>query len=441
MLEFVERLWYNETEVSAVKLNYKRTVLIGLAFMSILSFWQFYDQIIPYVLENVFNLKTFTTNAIMSIDNVLAIFMLPLFGALSDKTRTRLGKRTPYILFGTLVAVALLVMLGFFQESRSFTGFTVTLIVLLVVMATYRTPAVAYMPDVTEKRLRSEANAIINLVGYIGGIFATGVMMFMLSSSTNADGEKVYSADQSFLPVYLVIAAFMLVTVLIQVLTVRENSLPHVEDTTDEEMVGGSEKLSRPVLRSLILILLSVFLWFMAYNAVTTAFSRYCDTKWGVNPGESSGYLMVATIAAIAAFVPLGFLSRKVGRKRAVLMGVALMTLCYASAMLFTSASPLMYLVFALVGIGWACINVNSFPMVVEMCKGSDVGKYTGLYYTFSMAAQITTPLLSGWLISYTKWHYDVLFPYAVLFSALAFVTMLFVKHGDVAPQGKEETV
>lgn len=441
MLEFVGRLWYNRAEVSAVKLNYKRTVLIGLAFMSILSFWQFYDQIIPYVLEKVFKLETFTTNAIMSIDNVLAIFMLPLFGALSDKTRTRLGKRTPYILFGTLAAVTLLVMLGLFQESRNFTGFTVTLIVLLVVMATYRTPAVAYMPDVTEKRLRSEANAIINLVGYIGGIFATGVMMFMLSSSTNAAGEKVYAEDQSFLPVYLVIAAFMLVTVLVQVFTVRENALPHVTDTADDDAVGGDEKLSRPVLRSLILILLSVFLWFMAYNAVTTAFSRYCDTKWGVNPGESSGYLMVATIAAIAAFVPLGFLSRKVGRKRAVLMGVALMTACYASAMLFTSASPLMYLVFALVGIGWACINVNSFPMVVEMCKGSDVGKYTGLYYTFSMAAQITTPLLSGWLISYTDLHYDILFPYAVLFSALAFVTMLFVKHGDVAPQPKEETV
>lgn len=425
----------------AVKLNYKRTVLIGLAFMSILSFWQFYDQVIPYVLENVFGLNTLTTNGIMSIDNVLAIFMLPLFGALSDKTRTRLGKRTPYILFGTLAAVALLVTLGFFQESKSFMGFTVTLVALLFVMATYRTPAVAYMPDVTEKRLRSEANAIINLVGYIGGIFATGVMMFMLKSDTNADGEKVYSADQSFLPVYLVIAGFMLVTVLIQVLSVRENKLPHVDDGPDDEMVGGNEKLSRPVLISLILILASVFLWFMAYNAVTTAFSRYCVAEWGVDLGASSGYLLVATIAAIAAFVPLGFLSRKVGRKRAVLMGVALMTACYASAMLFTKASPLMYVVFALVGVGWACINVNSFPMVVEMCKGSDVGKYTGLYYTFSMAAQVTTPLLSGLLISYTSWEYKVLFPYAVLFSALAFVTMLFVKHGDAAPQKKEEIV
>ncbi|MBR2405890.1 MAG: MFS transporter [Clostridia bacterium] len=418
-----------------MKLNYKRTILIGLAFMSILAFWQFYDQVIPYVLENVFGLQTFAANAIMSIDNVLAIFMLPLFGTLSDRTRTRLGRRTPYILFGTIAAVILMVVLGLFEEARHFMGFTVTLILLLIVMATYRTPAVAYMPDVTEKRLRSEANAIINLVGYLGGIFSTVVMMFLLRSDKNAAGETVYAEDQSFLPVFLVVAGFMLLVVLVMVFTVRENSLPHVVDEPEEQEITATGKLSRPVMRSLVLILLSVFLWFMAYNAVTTAFSRYCVDQWKVDLGASSGYLLTATVAAIAAFVPLGFLSRKLGRKRAVLLGVALMTVCYASAMLFTKASPLMYLIFALVGIGWACINVNSFPMVVEMCKGSDVGKYTGLYYTFSMAAQITTPLLSGFLIDRLGFGYAVLFPYAVLFSGLSFVTMLFVKHGDARPQ------
>ena len=174
-----------------MKLNYKRTILIGLAFMSILAFWQFYDQVIPYVLENVFGLQTFAANAIMSIDNILAIFMLPLFGALSDRTRTRLGRRTPYILFGTVAAVILMVVLGLLEEARHFWGFTVALILLLIVMATYRTPAVAYMPDVTEKRLRSEANAVINLVGYLGGIFSTVVMMFMLRSDKNEAGETV----------------------------------------------------------------------------------------------------------------------------------------------------------------------------------------------------------------------------------------------------------
>lgn len=418
-----------------MKLNYKRTVIIGLSFMAILSFWQFYDQVVPYLLENVFGLKTFAANAIMSIDNVLAIFMLPLFGAISDRTNTRLGKRTPYILFGTIASVILLVVLGVFNEMRSFWGFMFTLMAVLIVMAIYRTPAVAFMPDVTPKPLRSKANAIINLVGYLGGIFATVVMMFMLKSETRADGSSVYSEDQSFLPVFLVIAGFMLVVVLIQTFSIRENKLPHVEDTPEEVKIGG--KMASDVKLSLILILISVFLWFMAYNAVTTAFSRYCVEVWGADLGTSSSYLLVATVSAIAAFVPLGFLSSKIGRKKAVLLGITLMTVCYLIAIFIKAQTPLMYAIFGFVGIGWASINVNSFPMVVEMSNGSDVGKYTGFYYTFSMAAQITTPLLSGLLIDNLGWGYEVLFPYAVLFSGLSFITMLFVRHGDSKPVKK----
>ncbi len=422
-----------------MKLNYKRTVLIGFAFMSILAFWQFYDQVIPYLLESVFGLNTFAANSVMAIDNILAIFMLPLFGAFSDRTRTRLGKRTPYILFGTLASVTLLIVLGLFEQSRSFWGFFVTLMLLLIVMATYRTPAVAYMPDVTEKPLRSKANAIINLVGYIGGIFATVVMMFMLKSDKNAAGETVYSDDQSFLPVFLVIAGFMLVSVLILVFSINENKLLKSVSIQDEEEAVNSEtgKMSRPVLISLSLILVSVFLWFMAYNAVTTAFSRYCVNVWGADLGTSSSYMLTATISAIIAFVPLGFLSGKVGRKATVLIGITLMSVCYAIAIFINHQTPIMYAIFGIVGIGWAAINVNSFPMVVEMCSGSDVGKYTGLYYTFSMAAQITTPLLSGYLIDNLGFGYSVLFPYAVLFSALSFVTMSFVKHGDSKPKKK----
>lgn len=419
-----------------MKLNYKRTVLIGFAFMSILAFWQFYDQVIPYLLENVFGLGTFAANAIMSIDNLLALFMLPLFGAISDKTRSRLGKRTPYILFGTLAAVTLMVLMSRFIESRRFYGFLITLISLLVVMAIYRTPAVAYMPDVTEKPLRSKGNAIINLVGYLGGIFATVVMMFMLKSEKNAAGESVYTADQSFTPVILVIAAFMLLSVLIMVFSLHENRLPHITDVEETTAAGG--KMEKDVFRSLVLILLSVFLWYMAYNAVTTAFSRYCAAVWGVDLGASSGFLLVATVAAIASFVPLGALSGKLGRKRTVLLGIAMMTVSYAIAIFIRHQTPIMYVIFAVVGIGWAAINVNSFPMVVEMSSGSDVGKYTGYYYTFSMAAQITTPLLSGWLIDSSGIGYNVLFPYAVTFSVLSFITMSLVRHGDSRPIQKK---
>ena len=421
-----------------MKLNTKRTILIGFAFMSILAFWQFYDQVIPYLLEYKFNLNTLSTNAIMSIDNVLAVFLLPFFGALSDRTKSRLGKRTIYILFGTLVAFELMLVLALAQDMKSFALFLPTLILLLFVMAVYRTPAVAYMPDVTEKPLRSKANAIINLVGYIGGIFATVVMMFMLKSEKNEEGESVYSDGQSFVPVFLVIAGFMLVSVLVMVLTVKENKLPHVVDTPDEnETSGKGKKLAPEVRRSMIFILLSIFFWFTAYNGVTTAFSRYCVSVWNVDLSASSSYLLVATVAAIAAFVPLGFLSSWLGRKKTIIGGIILMTLCYLAAIFISRQTPVMYVLFGLVGIGWAAINVNSFPMVVEMSSGSDVGRYTGIYYTFSMAAQIVTPLLSGLLISYLPIGYRVLFPYAVLFSALSGVTMLFVKHGDSKPVKK----
>ncbi len=422
-----------------MKLNYKRTLLVGLAFMSILAFWQFYDQVVPYLLEKKFGLGTFAANAIMSVDNVLAIFMLPLFGAISDRTVTRLGKRTPYILFGTLAAVVLLVVLGLFTEQSRFWGFFFTLMALLFVMAIYRTPAVAYMPDVTEKPLRSKANAIINLMGYIGGIFSMIVMMFLLKSTgKDAAGNAIYAEDQRFLPVFLIVGAFMLITVLIMVFTLKENKLPHVEDK-DEALTYAAGKPDQAVMRSLVLILCSVFLWFMAYNAVTTAFSRFCVNVWGADLSVSSGYLLTATAAAIISFLPLGFVSGKLGRKRTVLLGIAVMTVCYAIAFFIRSQTPVMYLIFALVGIGWAAINVNSFPMVVEMSSGSDVGKYTGFYYTFSMAAQITTPLLSGLIIDHLGVGYNALFPYAVLFSALSFVTMSLVRHGDVQKEAITE--
>ena len=429
-----------------MKLDYKRTVLIGFAFMSILCFWQFYDQVIPYVLENIFNLGTLQANAIMSVDNILALFMLPMFGALSDATKTRWGKRTPYILFGTIASVSLLVLMGVMVEFRKFIPFLVCLFAILVVMSIYRSPAVAYMPDVTPKPLRSKGNAIINLVGYIGGIFATLMMSLLLTSEKLADGSSGYQENQSFLPIFLVVAAFMMISVLVMFFTVKENKLleetaeemerDREQEIAEEKEKAGNKKIKLPpdVMRSLVLILVSVFLWFMAYNAVTTAFSRYCVNVWGTDLGTSAGYLTVATVAAIVAFVPLGFLSGKLGRKKTVLLGIVMMTVCYLCACFMGKPSVMMYVLFGVVGIGWAAINVNSFPMVVEMSSSGDVGRYTGLYYTFSMAAQIITPLLSALLIDTLGMGYRVLFPYAVVFSVLAFCTMSQVKHGDVKP-------
>ncbi|HAX72530.1 MAG TPA: MFS transporter, partial [Firmicutes bacterium] len=183
----------------------------------------------------------------------------------------------------------------------------------------------------------------------------------------------------------------------------------------------------------------SIFLWFMAYNAVTTAFSRYAVTVWKLEGGAFANCLMVATVFAILSYIPIGAISSNIGRKKTILSGIVLMTLSYIAAFMFTTYHPLINVAFALIGIGWAAISVNSLPMVVEMSKGSDIGKYTGLYYTSSMSAQIITPILSGLLLQHIS--YRTLFPYAALFSIIAFITMTLVKHGDSKPMQKKSAI
>ncbi len=414
-----------------MRLNYKRTFFVGLAFMSIQAFWQLYNYVIPLILEHTFRLSEDVIGYVMAADNVLALFLLPLFGMLSDKTQTRLGRRTPYILVGTVLAAALMVVVPIADWNKNFTLFVVALGVLLLVMSTYRSPAVALMPDVTPKPLRSKANAVINLMGAIGGIVALGVITFLLPKIDVTTGEK----PQSYLLVFAIVAMFMLVAAIVLPFTVKENKLAAQMPPEPEEEQGEVGKMSRPVKRSLIFMLLSVALWYMAYNAVDSAYSRYVLDVWGVDESLGSTMMIVAMAVATISYVPIGIISSSVGRKKVILGGVIMMGAAFAAGMLFTSYSPLAYVVMGVIGIGWAAINVNSYPMVVEMSRGSDVGKYTGYYYTFSMAAQVATPILSGYLFKH--FSYSVLFPYAVVFTALAFLTMLMVKHGDVKAEKK----
>lgn len=187
-----------------------------------------------------------------------------------------------------------------------------------------------------------------------------------------------------------------------------------------------------PVKKSMIFLLLSVFLWFTAYNAVTTAFSRYVEQVWDLHNGAYADCLMVATIAAVLSYIPIGQISSHIGRKKTILIGVALMSICYLAGSFVPHFSFGINIMFALIGFGWAAINVNSYPMVVEMSRAGDIGKFTGTYYTFSMAAQVFTPIFSGFLLEYVS--YRTLFPYAFVFSTLAFITMLMVHHGDSRP-------
>ena len=296
----------------------------------------------------------------------------------------------------------------------------------------------AYYYDAKKNKARSKAATIayiamfaVLMVVVLGGIF-TLVMISVLVPKTGRP---------DYMPLFLSVAAVMVVAVVALLLTIRENRMAREaaeawpEPEEEPVKTGEKKKLPRPVLRSLLFLLASVFLWFTAYNAVTTAFSRYAEEVWGMQGGGFASCLMVATGVAVVSYLPIGFLSSRFGRKKMILAGILLMCAAYVSGIFFGHFSPLLYVVFGLTGVGWASINVNSYPMVVEMGSGADVGKYTGMYYFFSMGAQVFTPIFSGVLLEHIS--YRTLFPYAAVFSLLSFITMLFVRHGDVKPQKK----
>lgn len=508
-----------------MKLNYKRTIMVGFAFFLIMAFWQAYDATIPVILTNKFGMSQGWSGLIMALDNILALFMLPLFGALSDKCKARSGKRTPFIVVGTIIAAIALLGLAFVDgqqkenigditsmqldktsiytmqenaklqtpEGESFvlserftieefnaiksevidpeTGKTITnpeytnyvvparqacaaqitkenpvpliwfvalLLIILVAMATFRSPAVALMPDVTIKPLRSKANAIINLMGTAGGIIVLVLGILFKTSSVQNQLMRYYGY-------YGVVAGIMLVALFVFITNVWEplwSKEMHEESIRlgleeEEDETGENRKLSKGERTSLILILASVALWYFGYNAVTSKYAVYAGNILNMDYNTT---LLLAQGAAIVAYLPAGMVASKLGRKKTILAGVVMLTAAFGAASFMRAGSSVlvMNILFALAGIGWATINVNSFPMVVEMCSGGNIGKYTGYYYTASMAAQIATPVLSGMFMDMEGVGMTVLFPYAAVFAGLAFVTMLFVKHGDSRPEAKK---
>ena len=473
-----------------MKLDYKRTILVGFAFFLISAFWSAYDAIIPLALTNHYGLSQGVSGIIMSLDNILAVFMLPIFGAISDKISTRYGKRTPFVFVGTILAVIAFISLTAIDNAQlarvveagipemraeaeallsegmklnnqamintaniqlenlnqqvaditgrnpaSIIGFIGMLLVLLISMATFRSPAVALMPDVTVKPLRSKGNAVINLMGTAGGIIVLVLGMVFATS------KNLYMQYTGYV---LAVCGVMVFGLVVFILTVKEKKwAEEMAETTerlgldrndDEEEKTETRKLSKPELTSLFLILISVALWYIGYNAITSKYSVYATE---VLKFDYNLTLIIAQAAAIVSYIPVGILASKIGRRRSILIGITLLTSAFFAASFITQNTPefSMYIVFITAGIGWATINVNSFPMVVELAKGGDVGKYTGYYYTASMAAQIVTPILSGFLIEALGWA--IFFPYAAVFVACAMVTMFFVKHGDAKPEKK----
>ena len=433
-----------------MKLNYGRTVRIGFAFLAICAFWQMYNNVIPLILTNTFHMNESLSGAIMAADNVLALFLLPLFGSLSDKCKSPMGRRKPFILAGTVLSVLLMLLVPvldnryFSYPSKGLSMvFVCVLGLLLIAMGTYRSPAVALMPDLTPKPFRSRANAVINLMGALGGI-----IYLILASILYSESRTKGLAHVNYLPLFLIVAAIMVLSLLIVLFTINEPALrlqvenyekDHPEQETAPAGDDGSRTLPPAVKRSLIFLLISVSLWFISYNAVETWFTTYAQRMWGMSLGSASLCLTIATGGAILSYIPIGQAAARFGRRRVIIAGVILLASCFFVLFIYTLLSgsfhPVLYLLLLLIGLAWAAINVNSLPMVLEMCSGAEIGRFTGLYYTFSMAAQIVTPVIAGTLMN--RIGYTSLFIYSTLFAGMAFLTMSQVKHGDTKVQAK----
>ena len=433
-----------------MKLNYGRTVRIGFAFLAICAFWQMYNNVIPLILTNTFHMNESLSGAIMAADNVLALFLLPLFGSLSDKCKSPMGRRKPFILAGTVLSVLLMLLVPvldnryFSYPSKGLSMvFVCVLGLLLIAMGTYRSPAVALMPDLTPKPFRSRANAVINLMGALGGI-----IYLILASILYSESRTKGLAHVNYLPLFLIVAAIMVLSLLIVLFTINEPALrlqvenyekDHLEQETAPAGDDGSRTLPPAVKRSLIFLLISVSLWFISYNAVETWFTTYAQRMWGMSLGSASLCLTIATGGAILSYIPIGQAAARFGRRRVIIAGVVLLASCFFVLFIYTLLSgsfhPVLYLLLLLIGLAWAAINVNSLPMVLEMCSGAEIGRFTGLYYTFSMAAQIVTPVAAGTLMN--RIGYTSLFIYSTLFAGMAFLTMSQVKHGDTKVQAR----
>lgn len=520
-----------------MKLNYRNTFYIGLVFFTISLFWQTYDMMIARTLIDKYGLNQTWSGVVMAIDNVMAVILLPLFGSLSDRSNAKLGRRTPYIIIGTVLSAFAFMALSYsdyhqtllisetdiveYHYNEAFSEdidtyetnhwyivvdhmseernqsymdgfisyrklmiwendiknpmvvlldanpgsmnnrdlsivkdlyyrylserawevtaanpnnlmiFMSILFVALVSMAIYRSPAVALMPDVTLKPLRSKANSIIALMGALGGILAVYIIML---SGLNKSAYDHHSM------VYIIIGILMLFTLALFLWKVREPKM--VEERKKLELKLGMTQGQSHVIHqnhavptferrlSLYILLSAVFLMFTGYNAVMSKLADYLPKVLNLNFFDYQ--FIIAQVLVVAVILPVGLLSMWLGRKKTVLLGILILMIALGNVVFLKENQPWLTAgIIALAGLGWTMISVNLYVMVVELSKGADVGRYTGYYYSASMTAQIITPILSGYLMDNLVYGRLVLFPYATVFIALSFVAMLFVKHGE----------
>jgi len=395
------------------KLNIKTTVLLSFGFFASSLVWSVYNAYVPLLLERFIE-STMIIGIIMSIDNFFGVVFQPLFGKISDRTNTRFGRRLPFLFVCMPICAVLFIFIPYMNNLWSFMGLV---IIFTFVMSVWRTPAVSLMPDLTPGPFRSQANGIVNLMGGIGAIlaFAGGGILFDLGGFP--------------LP-FLISAVLMIGAMAVLAVLVREPKYPV---PTEQEKKAAAVKLDPKEKKSLVFLLCAIFFWFMGYNAVETFFSLYATNTMDVTPGQASIMLSLFALALVIFAIPAGIIGAKIGRRKAILIGLIGVTLMFVPLIFVTNAN-IVRILLLFGGICWACVNINSLPMIVRIAGPVKIGAFIGYYYLFSFSAQLVTTPVYG-LIRDIVGNYQSLFIYAAVTFVLAFVCLLFVRHGEEEPQ------
>ena len=454
-----------------LKLNYKRTLLIGFAFFGILLLWQVYDSWCPTFLQELFKNAMYPNyeamslaeqaqatksvqylvGVMMAIDNLAALILLPIFGRISDRTHTRIGKRMPYILAGTFICAVAFPFIPVLFHYNNLVGVIIMMAVVVLFAMMYRNPAVALMPDITPKPLRSKANGIINIMGYIGGAFATVVgIVFVLSKylGTKSTDSWQYHNIWAIVMPFLIASLLMLASAVVLFFTVKENKV--AEEVKDDMARGELEaevvdevKEDKPMTKAnrtmLIFILAAEFFWFMADNGIGTFLVNYTLNFLGTDSSYAMINTIIGGVGSVGGFAIGGIIASKIGRKWTVFGGLSLTVLGYVlwAVLTFTVTGlagsgtfPVwLYAVWFLKGFGMSLVHVNSFPMVVELCPNSKIGQFTGYYYASSMAAQTITPIALGALLFAPSFGWEFVPVYGLVCVLISLVLFFFIKN------------
>lgn len=424
------------------RLNYGKTFLLGFGFFGVAVIWGVYNAFVPVFLADKFGLAPAIIGFFMTLDNIAALFIQPPVGAWSDRLRTPLGRRIPFILIGAPITA---IAFGLIPLAAILPVFVACTSTLLLSAALWRTPVVALMPDITPSQFRSQANGIINFMGGVGTIVAlqTGGMLYKLSPN---------------FPFWLG-SALVIIAALIVYLFIEE---PKEYEETERQpgMWESLKEVFNETDKSGLRILLAIFFWFLGFSAVETFFTLYAKNHLGLNEGDGATLLSVLPLFFVLFAIPSGFIAGKIGRRVTISIGLITITIMLIllyitpAEALLTGIAPLPLVGIPLVeggarmltlagvllmlgGIGWALININSLPMIVDLTSAARIGTYTGLYYLFSTFSAIVGPNVNGWAIQLTGSNYNIIMIISPVFMLIALALMLGVKRGEavITPQ------